>query len=330
MRLCHPTVTTRVAPGLLAAVMIATGFLASPASAVAADTGPVAMTNGFYVDPNSSPLTWANANPGDGRAATIKSAIGNTPMARWFTSASGDIGTATGSYVGAAASSGQLPILVAYNIPNRDICGGQSGGGAGSDDAYNTWIAAFASGIGTRPAIVILEPDTLGDESCMTQAQIDERNGLLNNAITQFTNYAPNTWVYLDAGNPGWLPAATMAAHLDQAGLARAHGFSLNVSNFYTTAENVTYGNSINSTLNGQGYTRPFVIDTSRNGNGSDGTWCNPAARKIGTPTQLGGGAEMLLWIKVVGESDGDCGVGAGSAAGQFLPQVAYNLVFGY
>jgi endoglucanase len=38
----------------------------------------------------------------------------------------------------------------------------------------------------------------------------------------------------------------------------------------------------------------------------------------------------MLLWLKTVGQSDGDCGVGAGSTAGQFLPQVAYNLVFGY
>jgi endoglucanase len=328
MRITHRATTSRVLSILLAAVAITASLvvIASPADAAS----PVSMTNGFYVDPNSSPLTWANANSGDGRAASIKSAEANTPMAHWFGSWSGDIGQATGSYVGAAAYWGKLPILVAYNIPNRDICGGQSGGGAGSDAAYNTWIAAFASGIGTRPAIVILEPDSLGDESCMSQAQINDRNGLINNAITQFINKAPNTWVYLDAGNPGWISVSTMAQHLNQAGLARAHGFSLNVSNFYTTAQNITYGNSVNSTLNGYGYTRPYVVDTSRNGNGSNGAWCNPATRKIGTPTQLGGGAEMLLWIKTVGESDGNCGVGAGSTAGQFLPQVAYTLVYGY
>lgn len=329
MRLEHHATTSRVLSALLAAVAITTSFLAT-SPPVAASSGPVALTNGFYVDPNSSAATWATANPGDGRAASIQSAIATTPMARWFGNWSGTIGTATGAFVGAAADYGKLPILVAYNIPNRDICGGQSGGGAGTDAAYDTWIAAFASGIGTRPAVVVLEPDALGDDSCMTQAQIDDRNGLLNNAITQFANKAPNTWVYLDAGNPGWLSAATMAQHLNQAGLARVHGFALNVSNFYTTAQNISYAGSINSTLSGYGYTRPFVVDTSRNGNGSNGTWCNPASRKIGTRTQLGGGAEMLLWIKAPGESDGNCGVGAGSTAGQFLPQVAYNLVYGY
>ena len=55
-----------------------------------------------------------------------------------------------------------------------------------------------------------------------------------------------------------------------------------------------------------------------------------PSGRRIGTPTRLGGGAEMLLWIKAPGESDGDCGAGAGSSAGQFLPEVAYKMIYGY
>jgi endoglucanase len=38
----------------------------------------------------------------------------------------------------------------------------------------------------------------------------------------------------------------------------------------------------------------------------------------------------MLSWIKVPGESDGNCGVGAGSSAGQFLPEVAYKVIYGY
>jgi endoglucanase len=53
----------------------------------------------------------------------------------------------------------------------------------------------------------------------------------------------------------------------------------------------------------------------------SNGQWCNPSGRRIGTPSQLSGGVGMLLWIKVPGESDGNCGVGAGSSAGQFLPR---------
>ncbi|WP_244203873.1 glycoside hydrolase family 6 protein, partial [Streptomyces albovinaceus] len=69
---------------------------------------------------------------------------------------------------------------------------------------------------------------------------------------------------------------------------------------------------------------------TSRNGNGSNGEWCNPGGRRTGAVSQTGGGAEMLLWLKTPGESDGDCGVGAGSVAGQFLPEVAYKMIHGY
>jgi endoglucanase len=317
----------RVLALLVTAGCGAAGLLGSPAFAAG---NPVGMTNGFYVNPHNAAATWTAANPGDGRAADIRSAIANQPSAAWFTSSDGDIGAATGSFVGAAAYSTKLPTLVAYNIPNRD-CGGQSSGGATSVAAYNTWIGAFAGGIASRPALVILEPDATAGESCLNSSQLADRNGMLNNAITQFTNQSPNTWVYLDAGNPGWVPAATMAASLNAAGLSRAHGFSVNVSNFYTVAENTAYGNAVNAALSSAyGYTKPFVIDTSRNGNGANGEWCNPAGRRLGVPEQQGGGAEMLLWVKGPGESDGNCGTGTGTVAGQFSPQLAYNLVHGY
>ncbi|MFH8561909.1 glycoside hydrolase family 6 protein [Streptomyces sp. NPDC017988] len=314
---------------LLAALSALSLTLAAAPSAQAAD--PTSMTNGFYVDPDSSARRWVAANPRDGRAPAIDAAIAKTPMARWFGSWSGTIGTATGAYVGAADARDKLPVLVAYNIYNRDYCGGHSGGGASSPSAYANWIAQFAGGIADRPAVVVLEPDSLGDYGCMTQAQIDEREVMLTGALAEFNRRAPHTWVYLDAGNPGWASAATMARRLHEAGVRQAHGFSLNVSNYLTTAENTAYGNAVNRELSARyGYTKPFVVDTSRNGNGSDGQWCNPSGRRIGTPTQLGGGAEMLLWIKVPGESDGDCGVGAGSSAGQFLPEVAYKMIYGY
>lgn len=299
--------------------------------APAAYADPISQTSGFYVNPNSSPASWSAANPGDGRAAAIRTEIARKPMASWFGNWSGDIATAVGGYVGAADAADKLPLLVAYNLPGRDACGGHSGGGAGSVAGYDAWIAAFARAIGTRPAVVVLEPDSLGDFNCMTQAQINERAGMLARAATAFRSNAPNAWAYLDAGNPGWVDAQTMAQRLNMAGVANAHGFALNVSNYFTTGENTNYGNTVASALQNRfGYTKPYVIDTSRNGNGSSGEWCNPAGRRIGTPTQLGGGAEMLLWLKTPGESDGNCGVGAGSSAGQFLPEVAYKMIYGY
>ncbi|MGC5542421.1 glycoside hydrolase family 6 protein [Streptomyces griseus] len=301
------------------------------AAPTTAQADPIGMTSGFYTDPGSTPAVWAAANPGDGRAAAIRDNIASHPMARWFGSWSGDIGAAVGSYVGAADAADKLPVLIAYNIPGRDACGGHSGGGAGTPSAYHAWISAFASAIGARPALVVIEPDSLGDFSCLTQTQIDERNTMLRDALAQFSAQAPNTWTYLDAGNPAWIDAATMAQHLDGAGARQAHGFSLNISNYYGTGENSAYGNAINSSLSASyGYTKPYVIDTSRNGNGSDGAWCNPGGRRTGAVSQTGGGAEMLLWLKTPGESDGDCGVGTGSVAGQFLPEVAYKMIYGY
>jgi hypothetical protein len=89
---------------------------------------------------------------------------------------------------------------------------------------------------------------------------------------------------------------------------------------------------AINAALSADyGYTKPFVIDTSRNGDGSNGQWCNPDGAKLGSTDQIANdGAEMLLWIKTPGESDGNCGTGDGTTAGQFVPQIAYDLIYGY
>jgi endoglucanase len=317
-------------------MLAATLALAGTATAIvlvapAAHADPISQTNGFYVDPNSTPAAWVNSNSGDGRAAAIRSQIAQRPMARWFGNWSGDISSAVRNYVTAADNADKLPLLVAYNIPGRDACGGHSGGGAGSVGGYDAWISSFAAAIGNRPAIVILEPDSLGDFNCLSQAQINERTGMLSRAASQFRSKAPNTWAYLDAGNSAWVDANTMAQRLNQAGVSNAHGFALNVSNYLPTGDNANYGNRVSSGLQSRfGYSKPFVIDTSRNGNGANGEWCNPGGRKIGAPTQRGGGAEMLLWLKTPGESDGNCGVGSGSSAGQFLPEVAYKMIYGY
>ena len=293
---------------------------------LAATTPVHAATTGFYVNPDSAPAVWARNNPTDSRAAAIQSAIAGQPIARWFGS-DPNIGTTVGSSVGAAASHNQLPVLVAYNLPGRDVCGGESSGGAASMSAYETWISSFAAGIGAKPAVVVIEPDGLADISCMTSSSdIANRLTMLAFAAKMFHDKAPNASAYLDAGNAGWVAAGTMAGWLNSAGVHSIRGFALNVSNFYTTASSISYANSVNAAL---GYAAKFVIDTSRNANGSNGQWCNPAGRKLGTRPQTGGGADMLLWIKTPGVSDGQCGVAPTIPAGQFSPDLAVRLING-
>jgi endoglucanase len=310
---------------LAAAVMV----LCAPV-AQAADGNPLEKTNGFYVDPDSNPAVWVRDHPADKpRVDTINSAIATKPGARWFGNWSGDIRTAVDTFTYAADVVDKLPVLVAYNIPGRD-CGGHSGGGAGSVAAYKTWISNFADGIGGKPAVVVIEPDALAQLDCLPQAERQTRLDLLRYAATEFAQKAPNTWAYMDGGNATWIPAATMADRLDAVAVGSIRGFAINVSNYHTTAASATYGNAVSASLqNKYGYAKPFVVDTSRNGNGSNGEWCNPAGRKLGTPSQAGGGAEMLLWVKVPGDSDGKCGIGAAIPAGTFSPDLAMRLVNG-
>ncbi|GAA3597946.1 glycoside hydrolase family 6 protein [Kineosporia mesophila] len=293
---------------------------------------PKTMT--FYVDPKSGPATWVSQNKSDSRAATIKAGLSSKPMARWFGSWSNDIKPAVNVYVTAATKKKKAPILVAYNIPGRDACGGHSAGGAQVSE-YRTWIKNFAAGVGKRRAVVVLEPDALADFNCLTTAQAATRQKLLTYATEQFHQSAPNAYVYLDAGNSNYATATAMSGRLLKSGLKNIRGFSLNVSNYHTTAEENAFATKLNAQLRKRGSaTKPYIIDTSRNGLGSNGVWCNPAGRKLGvtsrvnqTPTAKT--PEARLWIKTPGESDGNCGIAPNAAAGVFDPAIAVGLVRG-
>ncbi|GAA0590600.1 endoglucanase [Kribbella sandramycini] len=285
---------------------------------------PVALTSGFYVDPQSNPKQWVGNNPGP-KATTINNALAGKPMARWFGGWNTNLADDINLYAGAADAADKLPVLVAYNLPGRDACGGHSSGGAAGEEAYKEWIQTFAAAIGIRPALVVLEPDSIGDFHCIKETKDKEaRVRMLAYALQTLKDFAPNTWTYADATNKGWaeeIGVPELAARLNSIGVANAHGLATNVSNYYGTAETVAFANDLAGRLG-----KPFIVDTSRNGNGASTTWCNPTGRKLGATAQPGGGAEMLLWIKVPGDSDGSCGDST-TEAGHFDPDLALKLI---
>ena len=282
----------------------------------------------FFIDPYSVAAIWVRDNPSDPKAKVIREKIANQPQGKWLGEWAPDIEGEVERYTTAAAEAEQIPILVAYNIPGRD-CGQFSSGGAGSAEAYKTWIRDLVSGVGLREAVVILEPDALPLLlDCEQGTNTDLVTDLLSFAVDEFSERAPNALVYLDAGNSSWKSAEAMATRLEAANVANAAGFALNTSNYRTTEESERYGDGIVQRLGGN---VRFVIDTSRNGAGPtpDSEWCNPPGRKLGTTSRKVAddtGLEMLLWIKAPGESDGNCGVGQGSNAGEFLPEVAFEM----
>jgi endoglucanase len=371
---------------------------------------------------------------GDKADAALISQMNDTPQAVWFTG-----GTPHGvqqdvkNTVSLAQAKKTVPVLVAYNIPFRD-CSQFSAGGAANLQDYEAWIAGFAAGIGNAEAIVILEPDGLGiipwynpfadrdtwvanpnyewcqpAEAAKATASSD-RFAMMNYAVDKL-KANPGTHVYLDGTHSAWLAAGDAADRLLQAGVKRADGFFLNLSNYRANPHLEKYGRWIaeciwfaDPTSGSWGRGRPefcasqyfvdpkygtvnpndfstwvnsdhwyadnvegqfwvpypgdaglkrFVIDTSRNGQGAwtpsvaypdAQDWCNPPMRGLGVRTTANTGNALLdayLWVKIPGESDGECtrGLGPGGttidpewgivdpAAGSWFAGMALQLV---
>jgi endoglucanase len=344
-------------------------------------------------------------------AALIQDLI-DTPQAVWFTSGTPDsVRKDVKKVVKQAAADRAVPVLVAYNIPFRD-CAQFSAGGATTTADYLAWIDGFAKGIGDERAVVILEPDSLGiipfnidingnmewcqpAEADPTTAASD-RYAQLNAALDRLLQQ-PNVDVYLDGTHVGWLGSGDAAKRLVNAGVTRAQGFFLNVSNFQATDKLTKYGTWISeciafandaeeggwrlghydwcasqyypatfsdfstwsasdawyaSNLGTAVATTHFVMDTSRNGQGpwvppSDAPagdpqdWCDPPDRGVGLRPGTNTSSSLIdayLWIKIPGESDGQCNrwAPAGSpdpvrgiqdpAAGVWFPDMALEL----
>ncbi|MBO1336258.1 glycoside hydrolase family 6 protein [Streptomyces sp. VRA16 Mangrove soil] len=286
-------------------------------------------TSPFWVDPASDAAVQAAQWEKEGRAsdADVIRRIARHPQGMW---APGDYPRPAIAEAGVQArKADKTLVLVAYNIPHRD-CGQHSAGGAHSADFYHQWIDAFATGIGDAKALVVLEPDALGHivDGCTPEEYREERYTLIGSAIDRLKQQ-PNTKVYVDAGNPAWIPdASKLVEPLRRAGVERADGFSLNVSNFQTDEASSAYGKQLSRLLGGA----HFVVDTSRNGAGpysaaGADAWCNPPGRALGTaPTARTGDPliDAYLWVKRPGESDGACR--GGPAAGTWWADYALGL----
>jgi endoglucanase len=223
----------------------------------------------------------------------------------------------------AATAAGRTPTFVLYALPHLDC----RSAGVPTAAGYRAWIDAVTAGLGARPAIVVVEPDALALLGCLSSSQASERLGLLRYAVNRLST-DPAASVYLDAGHNGWQSSTTMATRLTAAGVSSARGFSLNVSNFGWTADEVAYGARISARLVEP---RPFVVDVGRNGLGPDTgplAWCNPPGRALGDPPTTNAAdpqVDALLWVKPPGESDGVCRPGE-PPAGRFWVDYALGL----
>lgn len=326
--------TIGAAASLLSAVACSStsGSTSGPVSRSTSIRTSSAATDRLYTYPGN-PLFAAAAQlrfNGYGTKAAELEAVAETPSGIWIAGQPGDIKVARQVTL-AAARAHAIPVIVAYNLPDRDACGKLSAAYGPTASGYEEWIGQLAAAIGTGDDIVIVEPDGLPDivRGCLSPAQSSARYQLLRYAMKQL-GALPHARVYLDAGNPGmFADAAQLAGPLETAGIRYGRGFSANASNFQWTADVVTWSQQLERSLGG---TVGAVIDTSRNGRGpytgpDVPQWCNPPGRALGPAPKFDpgpAGIDAYLWIKDPGASDGTCN--EGPPAGQFWPQYAEAL----
>lgn len=310
----------------IGAITLAVGWIAGCklhqiGSVVRADeTAPAASPfrgKKFWKNPNSSPAQKNLSN------------ISPYPMGTWIRD------EADVSKIGGMLSQAgdQLAILVIRNYPGLACLDGSSDGKK-DISAYPSFIENVAKAIGDKEAIVILEPDVLAFDKPGCPLG-DGATSALGSAVSTLKTKSPKAYVYIDIGNDdGFPPLNKAVSRLLDAKVENAAGFALNVANFVDTTQLIARGRQISAGLK-EKLQRDvhFVIDTSRNGNGAetpknDLSWCNPKGRALGiAPTADTGDplVDAYLWVKVVGESDGECERGE-PPVGQWFEEYAQDL----
>jgi len=323
----------RWAAAVATVALTSTGGCAAVRSGADPVAAPVSPLDGrrFHADPQGSAprLVRQWLRDGDPRARALE------PLARRATGiwlvGQPDTRSRLGRVARAAVERGEVPVVVVYALPHRD-CGSHSAGGLRDRETYLAYVRTVVDALAGAEAVVVLEPDAVPQllDGCLAPQEAQDRLQLLSEAVALLAGGRRH--VYLDAGHSGWIgDVDRLAAALRRAGVERARGFALNVSNFRRTDEVVAYGSRLSQRLGGVGY----VVDTSRNGAGpatsvpTGPAWCNPRGRRVGAaPTGRTGipGVHAFLWVKVPGDSDGSCRPGE-PRAGTFWPEYALELV---
>ena len=191
----------------------------------------------------------------DLKDAALIAKMETIPRTVWFTSGTpAQVTQQVKQTMAEAAIERAVPVLVAYDIPGRD-CAQFSAGGALSLADYEAWIAAFAQGIGNQKAIVILEPDALGNmpSNCGLPTSVypftdPDRITELQYAVSALEADSGAN-VYLDGTHSAWQSVGTMTQRLLAANVQQAQGFFLNVSNYQPDAELLDYGTWISDCI---------------------------------------------------------------------------------
>jgi endoglucanase len=246
-----------LAVGSVTGISSAAASTPNPAAPAAART--IGPDTRFFVPPPSSGAPQqivALLKEHDLKDAALIAEMEAIPRAVWFTSGTpAQVRQQVRQTMAGAAFEHAVPVLVAYDIPGRD-CAQYSAGGALNESAYDAWIDGFAHGIGGGKAIVILEPDALGNlpSDCTGVTASDypftdaERIAEIQYGVAAL-EADPRVSVYLDGTHSAWQSVGTITQRLLEADVQDAQGFFLNVSNYQPNPNLIDYGTWISDCI---------------------------------------------------------------------------------
>ena len=131
---------------LVALALLLPGGAVAVAPATARVSDPFTSSTRLYVDPSEPAAqqarAWRTSRPAD---AALMDRIATRPVATWLGDWNPDVRKDAAALAARVHHAGAIPVVVAYDIPQRD-CGSYSAGGAHSEASYRAWIAALAVG----------------------------------------------------------------------------------------------------------------------------------------------------------------------------------------
>jgi endoglucanase len=313
------------APGEKAAGASASASGSPSGSATAGSSKAPFGTTPFFVRPDTIAAQWAQGADGDPRLKLVQERIANRAAARWF--GAGDPADAIGDYVKSARKAGQTPVLLSFRLPGGTWCGKEP---VPSAAEYRAWIEQIAVSVAGGPAVVILEPYTLSNTSCVPVKQLESRLALLRAGVTRLSAL-PGVAVYLDGGQTT-SDSTKLTDVIKRAGGDAARGFVVNPGGNAPTQVAREYADRLSASLQTAGVSAfHYIIDTSLSGGTEVPTKdyvCNPAGARIGedpAPLVGAGAADAYVWLRIPGMSDGKCG-GSEVEQAQFDPVLAERV----
>lgn len=305
--------------------------VALPALPVEPATGPAAPKGvnpfegaSFYVNPEYAKKVQATIAAHPGEAALLKK-VQSMPTGLWIDRIEQvpqvSVWLDDAAQQSKKAGKPVVPVLLVYNLPNRDCSAKASAGELSIEEdgeaRYRSeFIDEIAKAFAARPeqrVAVILEPDSLpnvatnlGVKKCAESEDVYRSS--IAYAVAKLS--MPHVFLYLDAAHAGWLGwdanRAAMAKIYKEVltaagGVDRISGFATNVSNYNVLSgddgkklepsnpcsDELTYVQKLAESLAAEGITdKGFIIDTARNGRGGIrtrwGNWCNIKGAGLG------------------------------------------------